>query len=45
MKNIANRYFDYFDCADNYEDDYDNNYDNSYTKGGTQKISKKHNWN
>jgi hypothetical protein len=45
MKNIANRYFDYFDYEDNYEDDYDNNYDNSYTKGGTQKISKKHNWN
>lgn len=45
MKNIANRYFDYFDCEDNYEDDYDNNYDNSYTTGGTQKISKKHNWN
>ena len=41
MKNIANRYFDYFDYEDNYEDDYDN----SYTKGGTQKISKKHNWN
>lgn len=41
MKNIANRYFDYFD----YEDDYDNNYDNNYTTGGTQKISKKHNWN